>query len=262
MKRLAAAPLLSAFAAAPALAQSPFDGTWKADLSSLTMPQKPDVFAVRNGIYTCDSCVPRVQVPADGVRHPVSGHPYYDQIAVRIVDARTIRFAQHLRGRTMFFQEMKVAPDGKTLAFAFRDTSPTAGVAVTGHGTEHRVGPAPAGGHAASGAWQLDRMNDVTDVGLIVTFHSNGGTMHMSTRTGQNYDAAIAGPAVPIVGDFAGTKAALKRLSPTTLQETDTRGGKIVAVVTMTVVPGGRSMKVVSSDTVHGTVQTYRADKQ
>ena len=99
MKRVAiAASLVFAFAAAPAFAQSPFDGTWKEDLSTYKAPEKPDVFAVRNGVYTCDTCVPRVEVPADKADHAVTGHPYYDQIAVRVVDDRTIRVAQRLKG--------------------------------------------------------------------------------------------------------------------------------------------------------------------
>ena len=262
MTRLTAALLLSAFAATPALAQSPFDGTWKADLSSLTMPQKPDVFAVKSGVYTCESCVPRIEVPADSVRHAVTGHPYYDQIAVRVVDPRTIRVAQRLRGKLMFLGESKVSPDGKTLAFAFRDTSSPVGKVVVGHGTEHRVGAAPAGAHAVSGSWQADKMQDITDAGLIVTFKTAGDTLHMSTPTGQSYDARIGGPAVPVQGDPAGTMAAVKRLSATSLQETDTRAGKVVGVMTMTAAPGGRSMTVVWDDRVQGTVQTYKANKQ
>jgi hypothetical protein len=263
MIRPAAAMLVAAaVAATPALAQSAFDGTWKADLSSLTMPQKPDVFAVRNGVYTCESCVPRVEVPADTARHAVSGHPYYDQIAVRVVDARTIRVAQRLKGKLMFVGESKVSPDGKTLAFAFRDTSSPAGKLVTGHGTEHRVGAAPAGAHAASGSWKADKMQDVSEAGLIVTFKTAGDTIHMSTPTGQSYDARIGGPAVPVQGDPAGTMAAVKRLSATSLQETDTRAGKVVAVLTMTAAAGGRSMTVIWDDRVQGTVQTYKANKQ
>jgi hypothetical protein len=86
--------------------------------------------------------------------------------------------------------------------------------------------------------------------------------MHMSTPGGQSYTATIGGPAVRVVGDIEGTTAMLKRLSPTTLQETDRRGGHIVSVVTMTVAPGGRTMTVVTNETVHGGMQSYKAVKQ
>jgi hypothetical protein len=262
MTRFAAALLLTAFAATPAFAQSAFDGTWKADLSTLQMPQKPDVFAVRNGVYTCESCVPRIEVPADKADHAVTGHPYYDQIAVRVVDDRTIRVAQRLKGKLMFVGESKVSPDGKTLAFAFRDMSSPTGKVVTGRGTEHRVGAAPAGAHAVSGSWKADKVQDVSEAGLLVSLKMAGDTLHMSTPTGQSYDARIGGPAVPVQGDPAHTMAAVKRLAANTIQETDTRDGKVVAVLTMALEPGGRTMGVTWDDRVQGTVQTYKARKQ
>jgi hypothetical protein len=262
MKRVAAALLLSALAAAPALAQSGFDGTWKADLSTLQMPQKPDVLIVKAGVYTCESCVPKIEVPADKADHAVTGHPYFDQVAVRIVDDRTIRVAQRLKGKLMYLGESKVSPDGKTLAFSFRDTSSPVGKVVVGHGTEHRVGPGPAGAHAVSWAWRADKVEGVSDAGLLVTFKTAGGTVHMTTPTGQSYDARFGGPPVPIQGDNARTMAAVKRLSPSSIQETDTRAGAIVAVTTMTLAPGGRSMNVVWDDRVQGTVQSYKATRQ
>lgn len=262
MKRLTAALLLSAFAVAPAFAQSPFDGTWKTDLSSLKAPEKPDVFAVRNGVYTCESCVPRVEVPADRADHAVAGHPYYDQLAVRVVDERTIRIAQRLKGKLMFVGESRVSPDGKTLALAFKDTSSPTGQVVTGHGIQHRVGAGPAGAHAASGSWKTDKFEGISEAGLVVTFKTAGDTIHMSTPTGQSYDARIGGPPVPVQGDPGHTMAAVNRLSATTLEETDTRAGKVVAVATMTVPPGGRTMSVTWDDRVQGTVTTYKATKQ
>ena len=262
MKIRAAALLLSAFAAGPAFAASPFDGTWKADLSTLQMPQKPDVFSVRNGVYTCESCVPRVEVPADMASHPVTGHPYYDRIAIRVVDDRTIRIAQRLKGKLMFVGEQKVSPDGKTLTFAFRDMGSPSGKVVTGRGVEHRVGPAPAGAHAVSGSWKPERVQDVSEAGLTVSFRMAGDTLHMQAPTGESYDARIGGPPVPIQGDPARTMAAVTRLSANSLQETDTRDGKVVNVLTMTAEPGGRVLDFRWEDRIHGTVQSYKARKQ
>jgi hypothetical protein len=141
MMRLAAVLLLGTFAASPAFAQSPFDGTWKTDLSSLTMPKKPDVFALSHGTYSCDSCDPRIAVPADGARHRVTGHRYYNQVAVDAVNGHTVRVRRYVNGRIMFFEEMTVAPDGKTLSFDFRDTRFPA-APVIGRGSEHRTASA------------------------------------------------------------------------------------------------------------------------
>src|SRR5215472_14870346 len=37
-------------------AQSPFDGTWKIDMSKSKLPKKPDVYVLQNGTYECKSC--------------------------------------------------------------------------------------------------------------------------------------------------------------------------------------------------------------
>lgn len=262
MKRIAAALLASALAASPALALSGFDGTWKADLGSVQAPQKPEVYALKGGVYTCSSCVPAVTLKADGAFHPVRGHPYYDEEAVKVVNARTLSFAQRLKGKAVGHWTSTVSPDGKTLTTAFTDTSSPAGKVVTVHGTQQRVGPAPAGAHAASGAWRAPQYQSVSNDGLLVTFRLVGDTLHMSTPTGQSYEAKLGGGPVPIHGDPAATMAAVRRLGQATLQETDTRGGKPVSVATLTLNRDGRTMNVVVEDKVQATRMAYKAVKQ
>ena len=59
------------------MAQSVFDGTWKTDLSSAKFPQKPDEYLLKDGTYQCETCVPPIQVKADGQDQKVTGQPYY-----------------------------------------------------------------------------------------------------------------------------------------------------------------------------------------
>ena len=262
MKKTAAILLVSAFAAGPAFAQAGFTGTWKADLKSVQTPQKPDVFMIKDGVYTCSSCVPAVSVKADGAFHPVTGHPYYDGLAVKVVDARTVEYADRLKGKDVGHGTNTVSADGRTLTFAFTDTSSPNGQVVTGQGTEHRVGPAAAGAHAYSGSWRTDKYDNVSDAGLLISFKLVGDTLEMTTPTGQSYEAKIGGPAVAIQGDPAATMASVRRLGPATLQETDTRAGKPVAVVTMTLNRDGRTMDVVMEDKVQATRMAFKSVKQ
>ena len=262
MSRFAAALLAAAFAASPALAQSPFDGTWKTDVSTIKVSPKPDVFSVRNGVYTCESCVPRVEVIADKADHAVTGHPYYDQVAVAVVDDRTIRVARRHKGKLMFVGESKVSPDGKLLSFAFKDTSGANGQIVTGRGSQHRVGPVPAGAHAVSGSWVTDKLEGISDAGVTLTLKTSGDTLHAVAGTGETYDAHFGGPAVPVSGDPGHTMAAVKRLSPTAFQETDMRDGKVVGVMTLSVDPGGKTASLKWEDRVHGTTETSKMKKQ
>src|SRR6202521_2424216 len=82
-------------------AQSSIDGNWKFDLNKIKMPEKPDVYLLQDGMYHCKTCVPAVDVKADGQDQKVSGHPYYDTVAVRVVDDRTIEVTDKRDSKTV-----------------------------------------------------------------------------------------------------------------------------------------------------------------
>jgi membrane protein involved in colicin uptake len=59
-------------AAAPAAAEAgAIDGTWKADLASVQIEQKPDQLLLQNGQFSCATCTPPLTVAADGAMHAV-----------------------------------------------------------------------------------------------------------------------------------------------------------------------------------------------
>src|SRR5450432_3619786 len=86
MKLVILAGLLATLVPAGAMAQSAIDGTWKVDLDKVQMPKKPDVYLLQNGTYDCRTCAPPISVKADGTDQKVTGHPYYDTIALQVVD--------------------------------------------------------------------------------------------------------------------------------------------------------------------------------
>ena len=91
MKKLLWIGMLVAFLTpVSARAQSAFDGTWKFELSTAQFPKKPDVYLLQGGMYSCKSCVPPIEVKADGQDQKVTGYPYFDTISVKIVDDHTI----------------------------------------------------------------------------------------------------------------------------------------------------------------------------
>jgi hypothetical protein len=91
MKKLLLLGLLLALAVSvPAIAQNAFDGTWKFNLNDAQFPKKPDVFVLQDGMYHCKTCVPPIDVKADGDDHSVTGHPYFDSVSIKVVDDRTI----------------------------------------------------------------------------------------------------------------------------------------------------------------------------
>ena len=101
--------------AAPALAESPFDGTWKIDLGASKLPEKPDVFLLKDGVYECRSCAPAFKVKADGAFHPVAGHPYYDAVSIKVVDPRTVVETDRKGAKTVVSSTNSVSADGRTV---------------------------------------------------------------------------------------------------------------------------------------------------
>lgn len=245
MKLLLAAGLLSAvLIPAQALAASPFDGTWKANLSSANMPKKPDIYVLKDGMYTCQTCAPGYTIKADGTDQPVSGHPYFDTVAIKIVDDHSIQETDKKAGKTVTTSSVTVSKDGKTATFEFADSSITNGAPVTGKGEQKLVAAGPAGSNAISGSWVTTSFSSFSDNGLTITYKTDGNMLTMSAPTGQTYTAKMDGTEAPFKGDPGITTVSVKMIGANTLLETDKRGDKIVSTTRTTVDSTGTSATV------------------
>jgi hypothetical protein len=236
------------------------DGTWKADVTSVKWDQKPDQYLLQNGKYDCKSCTPPLSVAADGAFHPVTGHPYYDQVSIKAVDDKTVQQSNKLKGRDVGGAILKASADGNTLSIDWKDASTPNAPPATGHVEEARVGPAPAGAHAISGSWKPTKVENVNAETLTVTFKADADTLHMSSPSGLSYDAKLDGSDTPIKGDPAGTTASVKKQSDNSYQETDKRAGKVVSVTTYSTGPDGR-LNVAIDNKLDGSKFSYSADK-
>ena len=131
-------------------AQSSIGGNWKFDVNKIKMPEKPDVYLLQDGMYHCKTCVPPVDVKADGQDQKVSGHPYYDIIVVRVVDDRTVEITYKRGDKTVGTYKTVVSADGNTSTTEFSDSSAST-EPVTGKGDATRVNKGPSGAHAIIG---------------------------------------------------------------------------------------------------------------
>lgn len=245
-----------------AVAQSAFDGTWKFDLDTAKFPAKPDVFILQDGMYHCKTCVPPVDVKADGADHKVTGHPYYDMMSIKVLDARSIEEIDKKNGKTVSTSKVSVSPDGDTLTFEFTDSSASNGEPVTGRGQATRVAKGPAGSHAISGSWRTAKIDRVSDNGLLLTYKVAGDSLTMTTPTGQSYTAKFDGTEAPMQGDPGTTSVSLKRTGSNSFEEIDKRDGKVVAVVRISVSSDGKTMTIAVEDKVRGTTSQFTANKQ
>jgi len=247
----------------PALAQSAFTGTWKTDVSTFQAPKAPDIFSLKDNSYTCATCAPAYTVPADGAPHAVTGHPYYDAVAIKVVDDHTIKESDSKAGKPVIESTTTISADNKILNFEFTDSSNTNAAPVSGKGTATRVGKAgPKGAHAVTGSWRVSTFNNMSDNGLTQTFKVAGGTLSMSTPTGQSYEAKLDGTDSPYKGDPGTTSVSVKAKGKTMIVETDKRDGKVIGIATMTVSKDGKTLSVSYADKLRGRTSTYKATKQ
>lgn len=247
---------------AMAMAQSAFDGTWKFDMKTAKFPEKPDVYVLQDGMYHCKTCVPLVDVKADGQDQKVSGHPYYDMVSIKVVDDRTIEETDKKNGKSVATSKTWVSADGNTLMFEFTDSSATNADPVTGKGAETRVAKGPAGSHAISGSWRMSKMDALSDNAMMITFKTSGDSLSMSTPTGQSYTAKMDGTDSPYKGDPGTTSVSVKKVDKNTMEETDKRDGKVINVARMTLSADGKTMTVKAEDKLHGTSSEITAMKQ
>ncbi len=244
------------------LAQSPFDGTWIAKTESVHFPRKPEVYLLQNGTYTCTSCVPRIEVKADGKDYPVAGSPYFSTISVRVLDDRDIQITEKLDGRTVYEETDTVSPDGGVLLQKIKDSAAPKGEPVSAEETFSRVSPGPSGASPISGSWQAEKLRVTSRSGLAVTYRSIPNGLRASTPRGEGYEAKFDGKEYPIQGAPAHGTVSLRRINGRTITESDKEEGVVHYWLRMAVSPDGKTMQVTELDRERGTRTTYTMEKK
>jgi hypothetical protein len=242
-----------------AMAQSPFDGTWKTRLDSMQFSGKPDVYNISDGMYECASCAPPYKIKADGTDQKVTDHAYLDTEAVTIVSPTSIEITDKKGGKVIFTTTITASKDGSKIAGKF--TSNVGEKPVSGSFTEKRVAPGAAGSHVLSGSWMQDSVADMSDVARTVMLQSTPNGIKIMWN-GQTTDAKFDGKEYPAVGDPGKTMVTLKKISDNEFEETDRRLGKVFDIIDWKVSADGKIMKQVDTDPVHGTKTSSVLEKQ
>ena len=257
MKKLLAFLLL--LAPGMLLAQSPFDGTWVGRTDTAKFPKKPDQYVLDKGMYHCSTCVPKMDIKADGQDQTVTGSNYFDTRSVKVADDHTVAITDKKGGKTIYTETDTVSSDGSSLSQKFNDQSEAQ--PVTGEVTMTRVSAGPSGSHALSGSWRTEKV-DISNNGLTVTYEATANGLKMSDPVGDNFDAKFDGKDYPINGDPGQTMVALKKVNANTIEATFKRNGKVVGINHMTVSPDGKTIHVIFENKENGTTLEYDMEKQ
>lgn len=251
--------MLLCLAPSLALASTAFDGTWKTKVDSVKVSGPPDAYEISQGMYHCASCVPQITAKADGTDQKVSGHDYYDTIAIKVVNDHAIETTRKKGGKIMGTDAASVSADGKTLTEEWVDYS--GAKPAKGTNASKRLTAGPAGSHAISGTWQEDQFSGASDSLVTVKYESTGDGLKMEWN-GQTYDAKFDGKEYPTKNDPANTMVSLKRIDANTIEETDRRGGKVTDIIRTVASADGKSLTVEDADQVRHTKMSYTMMKQ
>lgn len=256
MKKLFACLLL-----APALsfAQTPFDGTWVANLKTSQLSPKPEIFLLNKGMYSCPTCVPRVDVKADGQDHKVTGSHYLNSAAIEVVDDHTIKETDKQDGKVVYTNVSTISADGKTLTAKFEDF---AAKLVSGEEIYTRVSSGPVGSHAISGSWRAEKISNISNNGFTVTYASMPNGIKMSETNGEGYDAKFDGKQYAIQNDPGHTTVRISKVGTRTLVETYTQDGKVISTFRVTVDANGRMMSVIAHDIEQDRTNHFTLEKK
>jgi hypothetical protein len=225
------------------------------------MPKKPDIFVLKDGVYTCQTCAPAYTIKADGTDQAVSGHPYFDTVAIKVIDDHSIQETDKKAGKTVTTTTVTVSKDGKTATFEFTDSSNSSGAPVTGKGAQKLIMAGPVGSHAVSGSWVTTSFSSFSDNGVTVTYKTDGDMLTMTSPTGQSYTAKMDGTSAPYKGDPGITTVSVKKVGANMLVETDKRGDKVVGIVRTTVDSTGASAKVSYHDSLRNRSMSWTQKK-
>lgn len=236
------------------------DGTWVIDLASVKMSGKPVDLLLKDGKYSCNSCVPPLTVAADGAFHAVTGLDYADEFSVKVDSPNQVTTAGKKGGLAMGSTVFTVSADGKTLTRSFTDTSIKGGKPVTGTSTLDRIGDAPAGAHAMSGKWNCGKFENYSAEGLTTTFASTADTLKVTSADGTSFDAKLDGSDTPITGDPAGATVSVTKTGDNAWHMVTKVKGKEVNSSDMTL--DGDMLRTTNTDTATGNKTSYDAKRK
>jgi hypothetical protein len=242
-----------------AAAQSGASGTWRIDADSAKMDSKPQVFEVKDGMFNCSTCDPKISIKADGNQQPLTGDPYADTLAVTVKDDNTVDEVGMKNGKVSFRATYTVSPDGSTLTEHFEGHPMGSDQAVTGASVYSRVGEHTPGANNMSGSWKMERFEGISDNALTFTYTPTANGMNYQAKTGENYNAKFDGKDYPFHGDPGTTAVVLKKVNDREFEETYKRNGEVTGSATMTISPDGKTMKIVAHDLRRGTIDTFTA---
>jgi hypothetical protein len=133
----------------------------KSRLETMKAAGKPEVITVDHDMFTCSSCDPEIKVKVSASPQKVAGHSAFDSVVVVVHSPSKVEVVEEREHKNVRFYNYDVSADGKSLEVKYVDYSGPKG--VRGGYTATRVAAGPAGAHAVSGSWRIEKTEDEQD---------------------------------------------------------------------------------------------------
>lgn len=247
---------LSLMAPIYCFAQSPFDGTWVFDPP---IPQQPIEYTLANGSFRCSGCIVNVAVSADGEDHKVPASNYWDTVSVESLDSHAVEIIAKKNGKTMLTEFDAISPDGDTLTQLVTDTTETQPVITVT--ICHRISKGPADSSVLNGTWRAAIVHR-SGSGSIITYKCTPEAFSGETPLGEKFNAKFDGKFYPVEDDPGKTMVSAKLISPSEVELTHKRQGKIVSVSDMTVTSDAKTIHVRFDNKDTGTTTNFDLHRQ
>ncbi len=181
-----------------------------------------------------------------------------------MVDDHTTKSVARNHGKAVGGDNTTISPDGKTKTVDFTDNHQDnhQDNKVTGSYTATRVAKGPAGSHATSGSWRIQKYSNMSDNLLTTTYKVQGDVLHMQNGTGESFSAKMDGSDAPMTGSDTTTSVSVTKTGPNSLRMVDKYQGKPTNESTVTVSADGMAMQIVSQNLKRDTTMRFVADKQ
>jgi hypothetical protein len=242
------------------MAPRSFDGTWKTIPDKTKFSSEPITISLSNGIYDCNSCIPKIHVRADGSDQLLRAQTN-DTITVREIDSRTVKITMKREGKITSELLATAGPDGQTLE-ATTTTYPVQGtVPYIAESVSERIGLPTPNANAITGSWRIQKAGS-SETELLTTFKSNGRELSASWSLGPSWTAKFDGKDYPVKGGFRSDSVSLKRQNGQTIEATYKFHGYIIRVDKLTVSDDGKTLTNVSEDKLTGRINIETATRQ
>lgn len=226
----------------PQPASSPFNGIWLADIPS-NKDAKPERFSLRRGLFSRGDAKSGLTVKADGGFHPVSSDGYVDAVAFTVPGPNKGRELDRFKGKLVYSVAYTVSADGSTMTRKVVDFSKPDHKPIPTTITQRRIGRPKRSGSPLSGQWRTVGVT-TTRAHLTRSLRLTGTRFSISGPGDAGYEAVVGGPPVPMEGDAADARVAVTMPNDRTIVIHMARLAVPTVVMTMTLLPDDRTIKV------------------